>query len=379
MNKKSVLLVDDDVQILRALKREFDGLFRELELIPRIFQDPREALDFMTNDREGTAVLISDQKMPEMSGSDLIARATALDRDIVSILLTAYSDIDAVIASVRSGISAFVLKPWKGEDLSEEIRKAHGLHRRMREQKMRESHLQMDLRQSGQLQKKYLQSALPCNDRIRITAGSLPLMPCGGDFYDAITLDGDNYLVIIGDVAGHGVNAAFITFIIKTLLNDTAFRSLLHRNLSVSSLVSWLNIRLIRELENIQPILVSLCMAHFDLKKMRMSLCSAGHMPPFLLRKDRITRLEAPGTALCFSEDVPYSEKHYSLKKDDRIVLYTDGVSEIENRGRSLEEILSFRKGNRYFASVVLEDVKSLLTAELFADDMTLLSVEVLQ
>ena len=83
----------DDVQILRALKREFDGLFRELELIPRIFQDPREALDFMTNDREGTAVLISDQKMPEMSGSDLIARATALDRDIVSILLTAYSDI----------------------------------------------------------------------------------------------------------------------------------------------------------------------------------------------------------------------------------------------------------------------------------------------
>jgi len=377
MNRRIVLLVDDDGEILQSLKRELDDLFQELSLLPKLFEDPLEALAFIKSENREVALLISDQKMPGLAGSDLIRETAEINESIVSILLTAYSDIDTVVASVRSGISGFVLKPWNERELAGEVRKAYEKHLTRCEKNRQEANHNSDMFRSGQLQQKYLNAPLPNNDRIKITVSYHPVMACGGDYYDIIPIDEENYLVLIADVAGHGVNAAFITFIIKTLVGDSSFKALLHRNLSVQSLISWLNVRLNRELANVQPLIISLCIGLFDLKSMALKICNGGHMPPFIIRGDKAEMLNVKGTALGFSEEIPYFEKTFSLKKRDRVVFYTDGITRIEDRGTPLKKIMEFHRSNRYFSTAVMNDIKEELSNEPFADDMTIISVEV--
>jgi phosphoserine phosphatase RsbU/P len=377
MNRRFVLLVDDDGEILRSLQRELDELFQELHLTPELFDDPLKALEFIKSENRDIGIIIADQKMPGLSGSDLIRKTAEINESIVSVLLTAYSDIDTVVSSVRSGISGFMLKPWNERELAGEVRKAYEKHLSLCERSRQEANLNSDMYRSGQFQQKYLSAPLPNNERIKVTVSYHPVMACGGDYYDIIPIDEDNYLILIADVAGHGVNAAFITFIIKTLVGDSAFRALLHRNLSVQSLISWLNIRLNRELANVQPLIISLCIGLFDLKNMAMKICNGGHMPPFVIRDDRAEILNIKGTALGFSEEIPYFEKTFPLKRKDRVVFYTDGISRIEDRGAPLKKMMEFHRSNRYFTTALMNDIKAELSSEPFADDMTIISVEV--
>ncbi|WP_020651067.1 response regulator [Solimonas variicoloris] len=118
MSKSTLLLIDDEERILRSLAMLFRGQY---ELIATT--DPATALRAVAEQR--VDVVVSDQRMPLMRGADLLKQVRARSPHTMRILLTGYSELDAVVASVNEGeIFRFVNKPWDAEDLRQTVRQA---------------------------------------------------------------------------------------------------------------------------------------------------------------------------------------------------------------------------------------------------------------
>jgi signal transduction histidine kinase len=107
----TVLYVDDDTTNLRVFEATLRKRFRVL-----CAESGAEALEALR--REEVAVLVTDQRMPRMSGVELL-EVTARDYpDTVRILVTAYSDLDAAVGAINRGkVSRYIRKPWTPEEL----------------------------------------------------------------------------------------------------------------------------------------------------------------------------------------------------------------------------------------------------------------------
>ena len=203
-----------------------------------------------------------------------------------------------------------------------------------------------------------------------------PHLSCGGDYYDFLKIDEDRYLIAIGDVAGHGIRAAFITFALKAIFKDRAFIEMAEKKYPLDELMVVINERIFRVLKDIQPLFISLCLCRIDLKEKKLSLCNGGHMPPLIMRDNRIIETDGDGTALGFDSETKYRESSFPLKQKDRIVLYTDGLTEAAGGIDRFKEILLFYNDNPFFTSVVTENVQKAQSGESGKDDKTIISLE---
>lgn len=127
--RSAVLIVDDEPQILRGLV----GLFRRDF---RVFATDggEEALAVLT--RHDIAVLLADQRMPTMTGADLLGRAVESSPDTVRFLLTDQPDVDTLIRAVNEGrVFQYVPRPWNPGDLLASVALAARYHTLVVEQR----------------------------------------------------------------------------------------------------------------------------------------------------------------------------------------------------------------------------------------------------
>jgi thioredoxin reductase (NADPH) len=110
-----IILIDDDIQVLRAIQRDVRNKFRE-EYKVLATDSAVEALESVKElklKNEEVALFISDQRMPEMEGTVFIEKAREFFPDAKKVLLTAYSDIDAAIKAINTlRLDYYLLKPW---------------------------------------------------------------------------------------------------------------------------------------------------------------------------------------------------------------------------------------------------------------------------
>ena len=115
----TVLCVDDEVNILQTLKRRLRK--ENYQLLTAA--SGKEGLEILANN--DVHLVISDQRMPEMSGTEFLAEIKDRFPDVIRIILTGYTEVDAITESINRGhIYKFFLKPWNDDNLKLEIRKA---------------------------------------------------------------------------------------------------------------------------------------------------------------------------------------------------------------------------------------------------------------
>ncbi len=120
MEKRTVLFVDDEEKILKSFKRSFMD-----EPYETIFANSgKEAIEVLK--RKETHVLVTDMRMPEMSGLELLKIVREKHPHIIRMILSGYADTDTLLASINQGeIFRFITKPWKSnEELKTIIRQA---------------------------------------------------------------------------------------------------------------------------------------------------------------------------------------------------------------------------------------------------------------
>lgn len=119
----SVLLVDDEPNVLRALRR----VLRSETYQVLTASSGEEALQILAE--EPANVVVSDSKMPGMEGAELLSRIQANYPDCIRILLTGHQDLDAVMRAINDGhIYHYIAKPWNDDDLRFILRQAIAFH-----------------------------------------------------------------------------------------------------------------------------------------------------------------------------------------------------------------------------------------------------------
>ena len=115
MKKPVILVVDDDPQVLAAVRRDLRSKYREHYMVVGASSGP-EALDAARDLKargDAMALIISDQRMPQMSGTDLLAKSQEFYPLARRVLLTAYSDIDAAVRAINEAhLHHYLSKPW---------------------------------------------------------------------------------------------------------------------------------------------------------------------------------------------------------------------------------------------------------------------------
>jgi hypothetical protein len=210
-----------------------------------------------------------------------------------------------------------------------------------------------------------------------IATAMRPANTVGGDYFDVIDLEGGRLAIAVGDVAGKGMPAALLMALLQGSL-----RTLLSAGLRGRELMAKLNAHLCANIPSNR--LVTLFYAELDLATGMLEYVNGGHNPPFLVPAgERPLRLGATAMALGVTTEACFESMLVEIAPGDRLVLYTDGVTEAENaRDQEFgEERLSAwieanrdEPGRRLLDGVIAE-VLHFCGAARPRDDMTLMSV----
>ena len=115
MPKPILLTVDDDPEVLRAVERDLRSRYADRYRVVRADSGDKalQSLQTLHQRNEAVALLLVDQRMPEMSGVEFLNKAIALYPDAKRVLLTAYADTDAAIHAINEArVHHYLLKPW---------------------------------------------------------------------------------------------------------------------------------------------------------------------------------------------------------------------------------------------------------------------------
>ncbi|MBU4228810.1 MAG: response regulator, partial [Proteobacteria bacterium] len=111
--KGKILFVDDEENILRSLQR----LFMDEEIEVFTASSGAKGLEILARETE-VGVIVSDQRMPEMTGVDFLEKSKAISPQSIRILLTGYADVNAAIDAInRGGTFRYLNKPWNDDEL----------------------------------------------------------------------------------------------------------------------------------------------------------------------------------------------------------------------------------------------------------------------
>lgn len=120
MPKHYILLVDDEQNILSALSRLLRADDREIITAG----DTQEGLKKL-KDNNGADLVISDNKLPNISGLDFLVKVKQLYPNTIRILITGYPDLESAIKAINNGqVYRFITKPWENEELKLTVRQA---------------------------------------------------------------------------------------------------------------------------------------------------------------------------------------------------------------------------------------------------------------
>jgi response regulator RpfG family c-di-GMP phosphodiesterase len=123
-----ILIVDDEIEVLKSLA---DLLRKDFHVFATT--DVDEALNLLGS-RDTFSLIISDQRMPGMTGNELLAKAAEIRPNTARILLTGYADIDAVVEAINHGqVVQYVTKPWDTVKLPEMLKPIAERHRLLKE------------------------------------------------------------------------------------------------------------------------------------------------------------------------------------------------------------------------------------------------------
>ncbi len=196
---------------------------------------------------------------------------------------------------------------------------------RLFEETLEKQRMEEELNLARKMQQELLPSAMPLLPHYDIAGVNIPSRQVGGDYYDVIPVEENRYGITIADVSGKGAGAALLMANLQASL-----RALVSGSFPVEQMVARIN-NLIHQNTDLDKF-ITFFYGELDVRSNRFTYCNAGHNPPYLVHKEgTVEELTTGGIILGMMEDVQYETATLSLKPGDRIVMYTDGITEAAN------------------------------------------------
>jgi sigma-B regulation protein RsbU (phosphoserine phosphatase) len=316
-----VLVADDQADVLEALRWLLTGEGYDPEFVnstDAVLERLRAgSFDLLLMDLNYSRDTTSGRE-----GLELIPQVRACDAAMPIVVMTGWGSVDTAVEAMRRGAKSFVQKPWEDEALLEilqrEIEDA-------RASKRRDAKQQRELEEARLIQRGLLPTTMPKIAGLTLSSSWRPANGVGGDCFDALTFGEHAVGLSIADVAGKGVPAALLMSNLQA-----AVRAFAQDGTPPASVCASVNRLLCRNMASGR--FVTFCYTRIDIAARRLSYANAGHNPPLLIRADgSMERLSPGGTVLGVFPENAYEQGELLLAPDDRLVFYTDGISESRN------------------------------------------------
>ena len=217
-----------------------------------------------------------------------------------------------------------------------------------------------ELEIASTMQKLLFPEDLPSNARMDISAKYTPRHEVGGDYYDFIPLGDDEYIICIADVSGKGIAAAMLMAnfqaTIRTLFDYQRF--------DMKTLIEELNKKVMKSAKGEK--FITFFLAHYDATSRKLSYVNAGHNHPFITNGKNVEDLQEGCIGLGMLDELPFiniGEKH--LSPNTTIVLYTDGVVELENESEEFFGTERLVKLVHNYYPLKMDDMNNLIFSKL--------------
>src|SRR4051812_17019964 len=324
-----VLVADDQPDVLEALRWLLTGEGYEPEFVSStdaVMDRLRErAFDLLLMDLNYSRDTTSGRE-----GLELIPQVRAHDPSMPIVVMTGWGSVDTAVEAMRRGAKSFVQKPWEDvtllEILQREIEEARATRRR-------DARQQKEFEDARLIQRGLLPTAMPQTSAVQLASSWQPANGVGGDCFDALTFASGAVGITIADVAGKGVPAALLMSNLQA-----AVRAFAQEGTGPSAVTTSVNRLLCRNMASGR--FVTFCYVRIDPTLRKLTYANAGHNPPLLLRASGSMDTLAPtGTVLGVFAESAYEQGEFAVTPGDRLVLYTDGITEGRNAaGDEFEE-----------------------------------------
>jgi sigma-B regulation protein RsbU (phosphoserine phosphatase) len=223
------------------------------------------------------------------------------------------------------------LNAWQNEDgikfiqaLSNIIIVAIENKKLVRKQLDRES-LRKELEIASDVQQFLFPDKLPNTERLKIEASYLPHDMVGGDYYDYVPINKNQFLICVADVSGKGIPAALMMSNFQASL-----RTLLRQTPNLTDIVEALNFQVLENTKGEK--FITFFAAIYDIRLKTMVYVNSGHNPPLLLDKNGLRLLEEGSTVLGAMHPLPFLNEGFVTDIDNFLLFcYTDGLTETVN------------------------------------------------
>jgi sigma-B regulation protein RsbU (phosphoserine phosphatase) len=308
-------------------------------------------------------------------GLQLLAQIRAEQRDLPVVVMTAWGNIELAVEAMRAGAQSFVQKPWDNRSLIQvlerEVREGRGV-------RARSDRHALEQRDALLIQRALMPATLPTTDRFEVVGAWQPAGTLGGDCYDAFEFGPDVIGLSIADIAGKGLPAALLMSSLQAAVRAFALDA------SPPQIVCASVNRLLCG-QMIAGRFATLAYLRLDAGRGEITYANAGHNPPLIARAaGGVEALRSSGTVVGVFPEAEYRGGVVPLHRGDRLLLYTDGITESRNRDgdefgeERLAAALTRHRhlDSRALHAAVMDEVTQ-FAVDGFDDDATLVAVAV--
>jgi sigma-B regulation protein RsbU (phosphoserine phosphatase) len=343
-----LLVVEDNPVYAEILQRLLPALGAEMRFVSKRVDTAEKAIEEITKTQY--ALVILDYKLPGADGMAVLAHIRSLPilKQPAVIMLTGMGNESVAVEAMKLGAKDYL--PKDSLDVPSLMRAISGaLERKQLEQQvaryteeLREKNAEVDadLNMAREIQEAFLPEGYPTfpggalakESALHFCHRYLPTGAVGGDFFDVVRISDTQAGVFICDVMGHGVRAALVTAVVRTLAEE-----LVSAAAEPDRFLAEINRRLLGILTQTRmPMFASAFYLVVDLAHGELRYSSAGHPSPLLVRRSVGTVQplrfpeSRPGPALGVFEESVYPICRCPVAAQDLIVLFTDGLYEVE-------------------------------------------------
>ena len=369
------LIADDQPDVLAALRLLLKGAGYQTEAA----DSPKAVLEAIKQQKFDLVLMDLNYARDTTSGKeglDLISSIQALDHDLPIVVMTAWATVDLAVESMRLGVRDFVQKPWENSRLLKKLRTQIEAGRARRLQQHREAEARLELDEAREIQRGLMPRRMPHLPGFSLASAWQPAHDVSGDYLGAFKLSESHAALCVADVAGKGFPAALLMSNMQA-----ALKSLTSETIAPSDLCVKLN-QLMCSNTPLRKF-VSCFYSELKIEERTLKFTNAGHNPPFLIRRNgECIRLDEGGPvigAFCESE---YTQREIQFHKGDKLLLFTDGVTEARNSAgeefgeERLEECLRCYRGHNAaeLRTIILNEVTRFCAGN-FDDDAALMVI----
>lgn len=370
--ESSILVVDDDEGVLRAVSRILARGGRRVAEAT----GPAAALEMARATPFDLAIV--DVRMPEMNGFDLM-RALMEERpglDVIVMTGNAEEPDENLLRAIDEGAYYFIQKPFDRRVMLALVGRCLELRRLREEREQFLERVARELEEARQFQLGLLPPPEYRGRGLSIAARYLASNELAGDIYDYAETDAGGVSILVADVAGHGTSAAMVTGVVKA-----AFRAAHVDDFEPRRVVE----RIKEGIRAFDPgRFVTLCCVRVDPARDALEFVNAGHPEAYVRGVDGSLRmLESTGPILSSAlHDFPCEQEAGRFSAGESLLLYTDGVTEARSprgmfgTGPLLDIFRRTDLGPSARLDAVLEAVRGFTGADSHEDDVTLLTLD---